>query len=321
MSPLGKRKELKDDDNISVDPDLQTSKRRNIEPNRGEKENCSEEVVMRVQKDSLSQDAQEVLVDSADTQNRGECQHEGIFASTTVKKELVAFIEDYNQSVGVMRQKKTQRLGAGSVTSKQLAKNLCQQLDRACTLAYAPLSEYIKKNTRDGSCDGGSGCHSLLADAILFYSLAVKALGILESDFVTEEVFLELVIVFMSPEHLEKLEESPGVGAGSYRDSTMSTVSASAAFSLHLFLSCVVQGRIRAQLGGENSGSASRRLIKALETCWQKMPGETVTLVLAPCLLPPCSVGSSLSAQEASGSLQNVAKRVIQQVRNCLHIT
>ena len=158
----------------------------------------------------------------------------------------------------------------------------------------------------------------LFSEACTMYSFAVKASRIINPQDVADEVFADLVDMYLSPTNLEEMTEHPFSG-DLPRDKVRSVV-------VFFFLGAIVHGRLLTQLP---IAAASRRLVRAVEICSARFPSETVSLVIAPCLLPqpeavhPLSVPSSSMVNEVDGAgtsssnkhLYELVNRIIRQVK------
>ena len=142
---------------------------------------------------------------------------------------------------------------------------------------------------------------------------------------VAEEVFAELVALYLCPQRLGEQASAAAVSAGGGGGGGGWSAEW-VRVAVHFFLSVVVQGRLRVQLApfspSSSSGSpASRRLMRAVDTCCTLWPGEAVALVLAPCVLPapcPCPASSSSSSSYSSKHLYDLVTRVLRQVSEWL---
>mmetsp|Transcript_12938 Transcript_12938/g.21135 ORF Transcript_12938/g.21135 Transcript_12938/m.21135 type:complete len:579 (+) Transcript_12938:118-1854(+) len=210
------------------------------------------------------------------------------FASTAAKKDLSAML---------LGKQDASRPSGGTNNAKQVAMRLSAQIDSALFLVCEPLVKII-----NDSIDLGRNNGHILANTCLFYSLAVKSLSLLDPVTVSDEIFSELVEVYMSPQHLEELNAT---AASTRRGDTVVGKREGNTWgflSITFFFSAVVQARLRVQL---TTSAASRRIMKAVEICCERMPGQTVALVLLPCLFPPPALVHSTTEITTGGQENN----------------
>lgn len=233
------------------------------------------------------------------------------FSSTAAKKELSAMLQSHQDTAKVSNVK-------GGDNVRQHARKLCSQVDSAFALVCAPMVDMID-NPHDIKTSGG--IDGVMANACMFYSLAVKSLQLLEPASVSDDVFSELTETYLCPRHLE---DQASAVTSRRRDGVVGVGSSCTWTSLSLlfFMSLVVYARLHKQL---STSAASRRLMKSVEVCCKHHPSQTVTFVLLPCMLPsPSLLHTFLENKSAEGNivpkagtkkhLYELVNRVIRQV-------